>query len=68
MATYHIRSIGTFGEDVYYVNENHWTDDFDSRKTWTNRTTATTAKNKQTVINGVTYRTVKSVNSTVVTE
>ena len=68
MATYHIKSTGSFGGDVYYVNGNHWTDDFDSRKTWTNKATATRAKNKNTKINGITYRATKLTNSTVVTE
>lgn len=68
MATYHIKSIGSFGKDVYYVNENHWTDDFNNRKTWTNKTTATKAKNKKIEVNGVKYNPTKLANSTLVTE
>ena len=68
MATYHLKSTGAFGGDVYFVNGNHWTDDFSKRKTWTNKASATSAKNKKVEKNGVKYNPTKLANSVVVTE
>ena len=68
MATYHIKTTGSFGKDVYYMNEDHWTDDFNNRKTWTNKSTAVKAKNKKSKVNGVQYNPTKLANSTLVTE
>lgn len=69
MATYHIKSTGYLnGNDVYFVNDTHWTYDFDKRKTWTNKTTATAVKNKKVEKNGFNYNPTKLANSTVVTE
>ena len=68
MATYHLKSTGSFGKDVYFVDGNHWTDDFDNRKTWTSKAAATTAKNKKVEKNGIKYIPKTRSNSTVVTE
>jgi len=54
--------------DVYYVEDNRWTTNFDDRKVFENETDANTITANTVTKNGVTYTPAKNANATVVSE
>lgn len=54
--------------DVYYVNEDHWTEDYDDRKVFSDESAANVVKTYTVTKNGVTYTPKKNANATVVEE
>ena len=54
--------------DVYYVNEDHWTEDYDDRKVFNDESDANAVKTYSVTKNGVTYTPKKNANATVVSE
>ena len=66
---YHIKTPKKIGDgDVYYVSEDHWSDNYDDRKIFTTKTSANSAKNIKVTINDYTYTPNNLSNATVVTE
>ena len=54
--------------DVYYVNEDHWSENYDDRKVFTDESAATAVTTHTVTSNGVTYAPAKNANATVVSE
>ena len=68
---YHIKTVSDVGltnSDLYYVNEDHWSEDYSARKIFSSNAKATTAKNKQVEKNGYSYSPIKLKTSTIVSE
>ncbi len=66
---YHIKTPKKLGGgDVYYVSEDHWSDNYDDRKIFTTEKSVNSAKNITVTINGYTYTPNNLSNATVVTE
>ena len=54
--------------DVYYKDNNTWTETYADRKIYTNKSTADAVKATKVTMNGVTYAPKHYANSTVVSE
>ena len=54
--------------DIYYVDETHWTENYDDRRVFTNESEATAVTTHTVSKNGVTYTPSKNANATVVSE
>lgn len=54
--------------DIYYVDETHWTENYDDRKVFTDESAATAVTTHTVTSNGVTYAPAKNANATVVSE
>ena len=54
--------------DVYYVNEDHWSENYDDRKVFTDESEATAVTTNTVTKNGISYTPVKNANATVVSE
>ena len=54
--------------DVYYVSEDHWSENYDDRKVFSDESAANAVKNHTVTNNGVTYAPSKNANATVVEE
>jgi hypothetical protein len=68
---YHIKTVSDIGltnDNLYYVNENHWSQDYSERKIFSSKANATTAKNKKVEKNGYLYSPTKLKTSTIVSE
>jgi len=67
--SYHIKTPKKIGDgDVYYVNESHWSDNYDERKVFSTKSSATAVKNSTVTINDYTYTPKALSNSTIVNE
>ena len=66
---YHIKTPKKLGDgDVYYVSEDHWSDNYEDRKVFSTKTKANAAKNVTVTFNDHTYTPNHLANATVVTE
>ena len=54
--------------DVYYVEDNRWTTNFDDRKVFESESDANTITANTVTKNGITYTPAKNANATVVSE
>ena len=54
--------------DIYYVNETHWSENYDDRRVFTNESEATAVTTYTVTKNGVSYAPAKNSNATVVSE
>jgi len=54
--------------DIYYVDETHWTENYDDRKVFTDESEATAVTTHTVTKNGISYTPVKNANATVVSE
>ena len=54
--------------DIYYVNETHWSENYDDRRVFTNESEATAVTTYTVTKNGVSYTPTKNSNATVVSE
>lgn len=54
--------------DVYYVDEKHWTQNYNDRKVFDDESEATSVTTQTITKNGVTYTPQKNANATVVSE
>ena len=66
---YHIKTPKKLGDgDVYYVSEDHWSDNYEDRKVFSTKTKANASKNVTVTFNDHTYTPNHLANATVVTE
>ena len=67
---YHIKTISSVinPQDVYYVDEYHWTETYDDRKVFSTEADALEAKSKTVTINDYTYVPTKLAGSTIISE
>jgi hypothetical protein len=68
---YHIKTSSVMNPtigDVYYKDDNSWTETYTDRKVYTNKSDADAIKATKVTINGVTYAPKHFANSTVVSE
>ena len=54
--------------DIYYVNETHWSENYDDRRVFTNESEATAVTTYTVTKNGISYTPAKNANATVVSE
>lgn len=54
--------------DIYYVDETHWTENYDDRRVFTNESEATAVTTYTVTKNGVSYTPAKNSNATVVSK
>ena len=54
--------------DIYYVDETHWTENYDDRKVFTDESEANAVTVYNVTKNGITYVPAKNANATVVSE
>lgn len=68
---YHIKTPSIMGStigDVYYVDTDHWSEDYSDRKLFSTDIQAHIAKSETTTKNGYTYIPAKLKNATIVSE
>ena len=68
---YHIKTLSILGStigDVYYVNRDHWSEEYSDRKIFSTDTQASIAKAETITRNGNTYIPAKLKNATIVSE
>tara|TARA_Y100000004_G_scaffold173004_1_gene210414 strand:+ start:31 stop:243 length:213 start_codon:yes stop_codon:yes gene_type:complete len=54
--------------DIYYVDENHWTENYDDRKVFSDESEAIDVTTHTVTNNGIIYAPSKNANATVVSE
>ena len=66
---YHIKTPKKLGSgDIYYVSEDHWSDNYDKRKVFSSKSDATSVKNSTITQNGYTFTPKHFQNATIVSE